>query len=202
MRISVIEEAASATDTLWLETLQRLSSRAAHELKGVLNGVSVNLEVVRSRAEKLDTPSAAISKYANVASDQFGAVIDMTEALLSLARAVNGAVEVGALARRVVDLLGPVVRADGRQLDLDGSTEAIGVTSAGGNAVRLAITAGLLAATEESTHVVCSGELGGLRIAICDGRPVVFDPAVAAALAQSDIEVRTESSAIVITFPR
>jgi len=41
-----------SVDVLWLDTLQRICTRAAHELKGALNGVSVNLEVVRSRSER------------------------------------------------------------------------------------------------------------------------------------------------------
>ena len=43
-------------DTLWLRTLEEVVNRAAHEVKDSLNGVSLNVEVVRSRA---DRPGAA-----------------------------------------------------------------------------------------------------------------------------------------------
>ena len=50
-----------AADALWLETLQRICGRAAHELKGALNGASVNLEVVRSRATRAEALASSIS---------------------------------------------------------------------------------------------------------------------------------------------
>jgi hypothetical protein len=48
-----------SVDELWLGVLQQISARAAHEMKGVLNGVAVNLEVVRSRSEKAGASAAA-----------------------------------------------------------------------------------------------------------------------------------------------
>ena len=76
----------ASLDELWLETLNRLFSRAAHDVKGALNGVSVNLEVVRSRASKPGTPATAVSRYAGAATQQLSQVIEMTEAVLSLGR--------------------------------------------------------------------------------------------------------------------
>jgi hypothetical protein len=37
-------------ERLWLAALQRAIGRASHDVKDSLNGVSVNLEVIRSRA--------------------------------------------------------------------------------------------------------------------------------------------------------
>ena len=53
-----------SVDALWLDTLQRICTRVAHELKGALNGVSVNLEVVRSRSERQDAPASGVARYA------------------------------------------------------------------------------------------------------------------------------------------
>src|SRR5881397_3033593 len=86
--------ATSTIDALWLDTLHRVCARAAHELKGALNGVSVNLEVVRSRAARPDAPASAVSPYANSAVDQFDIVIEMSVALLSLGRQARSPVEV------------------------------------------------------------------------------------------------------------
>jgi hypothetical protein len=37
---------------LWLATLQRVTDRVAHEIRNALNGVAVNVEVVRTRAAR------------------------------------------------------------------------------------------------------------------------------------------------------
>src|SRR4051812_43236407 len=129
----------TAVDALWLETVQAMYSRAAHELKGALNGVSVNLEVVRSRAEKPDNPATAVSRYATAASTQLEAVIAMTEAMWALGRAVREPVEIAPVLLRTVALLEPVARAEGRQLELTGDVGDLGTTRAKGNAVRLAL---------------------------------------------------------------
>ena len=42
---------------LWLAMVQRLMGRAAHDVKDSLNGVAVNLEVIRSRAARADAPA-------------------------------------------------------------------------------------------------------------------------------------------------
>jgi signal transduction histidine kinase len=77
---------SSAVDALWLATLQKLSAHVAHDLKGALNGVSVNLEVVRSRSEKDSTTGADVRRFATNAAEQMSIVIRATTALLSLAR--------------------------------------------------------------------------------------------------------------------
>src|SRR5437762_998561 len=58
--------APSGADELWLAVQQEICGRAAHEIKGALNGVSVNLEVVRSRAGQ-GKPADAIQRYADAA---------------------------------------------------------------------------------------------------------------------------------------
>src|SRR5213075_1063560 len=99
-----------SVDALWLDTLQRICTRAAHELKGALNGVSVNLEVVRSRSERPDVQASAVAKFASSAAEQLGAVIAMTDALLWLARPSREPVDIGAVIRRLDALLALVAR--------------------------------------------------------------------------------------------
>ena len=55
---------------LWPAALQRALARAAHDVKDALNGVSVNLEVVRSRASRADTPASAVAPFAEAAAQQ------------------------------------------------------------------------------------------------------------------------------------
>lgn len=195
-----------SVDALWLETLYRICTRAAHELKGALNGVSVNLEVVRSRSEKVDVPASAVSTYATAASDQLGSVITMTDALLSLSRPPRAPVEIGLVLRRIEALVGPAARADGRRLELEEPIDALGVTCAVGNAARLAIAAGLLAATDISTHVACRVAINDhdpvLRIECRDGATPALDQEIVPVVADTGIRMQAEPSAISISFPR
>ena len=212
----------TGTDELWLEMLQRLCGRVAHELKGALNGVSVNLEVVRSRCEQPQTGAAAVGKYANTAGDQLGAVIAMTDALLTLSRPERDTVDVGMVIRRVEALVGPAARADGRQLEVDPGIADLGPTSARGNAARMAITAVLLGATAASARTMCraanmgtggngsgqrqTGEHAGPVVCVesCDGSTLneALEPRIVDAAASAGIHIQAAPSAITISFPR
>jgi len=197
-----------SVDTLWLDALQRISSRAAHELKGALNGVSVNLEVVRSRSERPDAPASAVAKFATSATDQLTAVIAMTDALLTLARPSREPVDVGLAIRRIGALLASSARADGRTLEFEGSMDGLGTTSAPGNTARMALAVALLAALDASMHVVCSAAGSGeaavlvVRIECRDGAVAPLDADAVAVAAEQGVELHAESSAISISFPR
>ena len=195
-----------SVDALWLDTLQRICTRASHELKGALNGVSVNLEVVRSRSERPDVQASSVAMFASSATDQLAVVIAMTDALLSLARPPREPVEIGATILRLEALLAGAARADGRTLELRGAIDDIGATSAIGNATRLTLAASLLAALEASSRVVCTVNAGGaapvVRIECHDGATLALDADVIAVAAEQGIGLTAESSAISISFPR
>jgi signal transduction histidine kinase len=195
-----------SVDALWLDTLQRVCARASHELKGALNGVSVNLEVVRSRSERPDAQASTVARFASSATDQLSAVIAMTEALLSLARPAREPVDIGVTMRRLEALLAGAAQADGRALELRGAIDDVGATSAIGNAVRLTLAASLLAALEASSRVVCTGNADGaalmVRIECHDGATPGVDADVVAVAAEQGIGLTLESSAISISFPR
>lgn len=203
---SVMTSSSAATDALWLDTLHRICSRAAHELKGALNGVAVNLEVVRSRAEKPDAPAAAVSKFANAAVGQLESVIALSEALLSLTRPTSEPVLITAIVRHIEALVAPVVRADGGCLDLQGSFDELGCTSANGNAVRLAVGASMLAAVDASPRVrgtVVAGEARAtVRFDTDGGSTPAIDAAVVRAAAEAGIRIQAGSDVISISFPR
>ncbi len=204
--LAVSDISESTMDALWLATLQVICRRAAHEIKGALNGVSVNLEVVRSRASKPDALAWAVGKYADAAADQLDAVIAMTESVLSLARETPSSPDLGVVVRRVLDLLSPVAKADGRQLQASGSLEDLGKTSAAGSAVRFAIGRCLLAAVDASHDARCSPDLASdgavVRIESLDGATLSVDDDVVAAAASAGIRIQAVSSVISISFPR
>jgi hypothetical protein len=187
---------------LWLDTLHRICGRSAHELKGVLNGVSVNLEVVRSRSCKPDAPASAVATYATAASNQFDAVMDMTEALLALTREGKGPVDIGGTTRRFEALLGPAARADGGSLSIDGSLEELGTSAAPATAVRLAIGASLLAAVNASQTATCRASAHRLVIECGEGASAMPADEIVAALKDADIDIQAEPSAISISFPK
>jgi len=192
-----------ATDALWLETFQRVCGKTAHELKGVLNGVSLNLEVVRSRSQKADAQASAVAKFAEAASTQFDAVMDMTEALLALSRGVEGSVDLAATLRWLVALLAPVAKVEGRELRIDGPLGSLGASPVDASAARAAIAAALLGAMESSHEVTCRAN--GEAIDIISGRgEQIVGPAeeVITAVREVGIEFHAEPSAISITFPR
>ena len=193
---------------LWLDALERLCARAAHELKGALNGVAVNLEVVRSRCERPDTAAAAVASYANSASDQLGIVIETTEALLALSRSARTPVDIARVTRHVHALVGPAARSQGRCFELSGKLDGLGATSADADAARLAIAASALSATEAWSHVVCHGTADGtdptVRLESSDAEPApcCVDSAVVDATGRNGIRIQVDGSTISITFPR
>ena len=194
----------STIDELWLDTLQRICSRASHELKGALNGVSVNLEVVRSRSEKPDSPASAVRSYAENAAVQLGHVIAMTESLLALSRPAREPVELAALIRRFEAVVAPAARAEGRSLTIEEPIDVIGMTTTAPNAVRLALGATLLRATQEANRVTCRAEDGDerrLRLDADEGEQLTLDPAVVSAVEVAGIHITADGKAITIAFP-
>ena len=190
-------------DALWLGTLQQVCARAAHEVKGALNGVALNVEVVRSRSEKPGAEVGVVRSFAAAASVQLDAVIELSESLLSLARVSTAPVELAAVLRRFEGLLSPVAKANGGRLEMSVAADVLGVTTAGGNAVRLAIGSALLSALDASARVRCVAEGAGVvRIDCVDGAPFTPPADVVAAVAGAGIHVSADASAVSLRFPR
>ena len=200
----VSEHCDVTVDTLWLATLQTLCGRAAHEVRGALNAVAVNLEVARSRSERPEAPASAVAPYTSVAASQLEDVIAMTEAIMALVRPGRGPVDLATETSRIVTLLSPSARAAGRTIELDRDLGGLGTTSASSSSVRLAIGHCLLAVADASARV--RGAVGGgtrpqVRLEH-DADAVAIDSAVAEVLALAGIEVQVEPSAVAITFPQ
>jgi len=203
----------ASVDALWLATLNQIASRAAHELKGALNGVSVNLEVVRSRAEKADVAASAVRTFASSAAEQLDSVIELAEALLALSRPARQPVDVGRSLLMMSSLLSPAARADGRELRVDPTLSDVGLTSANGNAARVAIGASLLAAVDASPQVEVDEATDFPHDIEPSVRPVTvrvklgkhqarIASEVMTAVGAEGIQILTEPSVIYISFPR
>lgn len=193
--------AALSIDALWLDALQRIGARVAHDVKGALNSVSVNVEVVRSRAAKPDAPASAVAKFADTAAASTETVIAMTESLLVLMRAPAESLELGALVRRIGGLLAAAAKSDQGRVELVEPLELLGATTMPGNAARLAVATVLLAATEASSSVTCRARDGALAVETAEGTPVSIDEGVVTALAGSGITIRRDPAGCSIFFP-
>ena len=99
-------EPVGAAPSLWLGALGRLAGRAAHELKNPLNGLALNLEVVRSRSVRAGSEAAALAPYATAAARELERAIPLVEALLALARPLSNPVDLRIAMRRYRSFFG------------------------------------------------------------------------------------------------
>lgn len=197
-----------SADELWLDVLQQIGLRTAHELKGALNGVAVNLEVVRSRAAKPDTAAAAIGTFATSAADQLDAVVDMTESLLMLTRPAREPVDVFDTIQAFAALLTPSARAEGRSLRVEAASREIAgrTVRTQGSVVRAVIGAALLAALASRGEIRCRVEAAeelvvSIECADAEG-PLALTRDVHALAAASDVRVHLEGRTFLLVFPR
>jgi signal transduction histidine kinase len=93
----------------WLASQQALAGRAAHELKNTLNGVAVNVEVVRSRLARPGVQPEQVQRFAEAASSQLEQLTRQVEALLALTRAPHDPVDLGTIVRQLLSLRPPPV---------------------------------------------------------------------------------------------
>ena len=193
-------------DELWLETLNKLCAWAAHDLKGALNGVSVNLEVVRTRSAKPVLEGLDISRFAAAATHQLGQVIGMTEAVLAWARRAPDPFPLAPVLPRIIVLLRPGLETSGRNLELVEPLPDLGTTSVSGAAVRLAVASALLATTESSARVVCAAEtMDGIATFRIDhgGAPVQsFGADLLTRLREAGVQFENVERRITIAVPR
>lgn len=193
-------------DSLWLATLQEVVGRAAHEVKDALNGVSLNLEVIRSRAGRPETAASALTSFATAAADQFELLAVRTEALLFLVRPhrpASGQPDVGLTLRHLGSLLVPATKSDGGTLEVTGAEHSV-PSSAPAAAVRLVLAAGLMAVTRAGGASRCALERGAeivVRFSHESAANCVLDPAIAAAVAEHNIRTQRSNGDLVIVFP-
>jgi len=109
------EEDASSRE--WLSALQKLAGRATHEIKNPLNGVAVNLEVVRSRCERANVEASAVQPFATAAVSELQRLARLVDALLALARPATR--DLAVLSRPVITLYDALASAQGGSVTMD-----------------------------------------------------------------------------------
>ena len=205
----LIEDAAA----LWLALLQRSLSRASHDVRDALNGVSVNLEVIRSRAARPGLAAAGVAPFAEAAGQQLERLTTLLEALLALGRSERGATDVSFALRQMATVCGasssgadaPVeVRLAGGEMD--------GLmTRVSGDMVRLVIGATLFdaaAGTDRSSRagaVVCTIDGSATHVLVtveAAGRPVRLPDGIADVARAAGVQWTEEPQHLSLAFPR
>jgi signal transduction histidine kinase len=189
-------------------------NRAAHEVKGPLNGIALNLEVLRTRIEAGKTDQKSLAPFADAAYQEFETAAARTEALLFLGR--DGGTSHGDVAvtlKHLAQLLIPAAKADGTSLSVEGYDLAT-ESAAPPAAIRLALASGLLALIKEGggkclltankapddTADATAVETV-VRFSHQSATAVDLDPEVTSALQQHGIKARRSPQDLTIVFP-
>ncbi len=183
----------SAADVgeLWLATLQRALGLVSHDVKDALNGVSVNLEVIRSRAERPGAPASSVSSFGEAAAQQLERLTALLDAVLALGRAEREPVDLGAVLRRVATLCSASSAAAGAVVEVRDSCVEQALTRVRGDAVRLSLAAPVLDVVGSaerpaaSAPIVCTLAAAGDDLVVsihAAGRRVTMPDAVADAI--------------------
>jgi hypothetical protein len=137
--------AAADVEGLWLATLQRALGRASHDVKDALNGVSVNVEVIRGRSRRADTLASAVAPFAESAGQQLERLTTLIEAVLALGRAERAPVDVAVTLRRIATVCGASSKPTDAEVLVEVGDVDSAATTLSGDAVRLALAAPILA---------------------------------------------------------
>jgi len=201
--------AAADAGVLWLAALQRALGRAAHDVKDALNGVSVNLEVVRSRAARDEAPASTVAPFADAAAQQLDRLTGLLDAVLALGRSEREPADVGITLRRVATLCSASNAAADLRVVVRDVSVGDARTRVPGDAVRLALVAPLLDAVvgtrgEPRGHVECelASEAETLVVRLHAGRPVPMPTEVAESLRAAGVTWSESADELSLMFPR
>jgi len=136
---------------LWADALEALANHVAHDFRNALNGVAVNLEVVRARSAR-GADSAAIAPFAATAAAQFEVATAGAEALLGFARPEPAPADVAAVVLRVSRLA--ALRGNGG-VRVNDESDGRARTSAPVELVRAAVARSVLGALADGNTISC-----------------------------------------------
>lgn len=192
----------------WLDTLQRIAGRSAHEVKNSLNGVAVNLEVVRSRTARAGQTTDSVARFADSAAEQFEKLSEQADALLFLARPPREPCDVAVVVRSLHALLGGILLPGEERVAVALDCVASGATVATpGLTVRTLVGESLLAAIEHGVPVQVAVEegKGGVMVVVrCagdEGEIPPLAPAIEAIAAGAGVGMERRERALALRFP-
>ena len=201
--------ATADAGVLWLAALQRALGRASHDVKDALNGVSVNLEVVRSRAARAEAPASAVAPFADAAAQQLTRLTGLLEAVLALGRSEREPADVGITLRRVATLCSASSAATDAAVVVRDVAVGDAHTRVPGDVVRLALVSPLLEAVvgrngERRGHVECelASEADTLVVRLHADRQVPMPSEVAETLRAAGVTWTESAHDLSLVFPR
>jgi signal transduction histidine kinase len=213
----MIPASATATEdaaVLWLATLQRALGRASHDVKDALNGVSVNVEVIRSRAARPDAPASAVAPFAEAAGQQIERLTTLIEAVLALGKSEREPADVALTLRRVATVCGASSSNADAAVEIreaEGGVLGSTTTRVRGEIVRLAIAVPLLeavAGTDRNTRataVLCTigGDEANVLVTIgAEGRRMRMPDGVAEVARAAGVRWTDGPQDLSLAFPR
>jgi hypothetical protein len=188
---------------LWLATGQELARRSAHDVKNALNGVAVNLEVVRSRLARPGAAAEAAAGFAATAVEQFERVTEYAEALIALARPARQPTDPAALLGDLRPFFELAPAGEGASAPA-GLSPGTYFSRCDAQASRLALAAALLAAADRGGPIGCRTEAddrGGVRVRVSTrGGAPELAPELADAIADAGIRLDRDTDALTLTF--
>jgi signal transduction histidine kinase len=188
--------------SLWLGALGRLAGRSTHELKNPLNGLALNLEVVRSRSVRAGTDGSALAAYAAAAVSELERTIPRVEALLALARPLSNPVDLRAAIQPLLVLYGAIAVAGGGSLDVVYEAEQMFV-NADGDTVRALVAEALdvtIGANLEVTGKIVDAE-GSISIRLVGGAGRPIASKMEGLAAEHDIRLNSDEDETHLLFP-
>jgi hypothetical protein len=202
-----VTEGAPGAAALWLDALERLAERAAHEVRNPLNGALLNTEVVRSRTAGEGSAGAALAPFARAAAEELARVSALTEALLALARPPRAPVDLGAVLAPLVVIAAAGARARGGNVVMETPAAAPLPPGLDPRGARGALAATLDAVVARGGTVRCAihrADGGGMTVRIAgeggEGAGGLADPA-RAAIRDAGIGLLDEPAGYMLEFP-
>ena len=199
------EATEGSVTALWDATFREFAASTRHDFRGALNGVEVNLEVIRSRTAAGKTDHQALAPFLEAASDQLQQVTARGEAMHFLVRVQLGDApqDVALTLKHLTTLMLPTAKSDGVDLTVAGYEGSV-PTSAPAKAVALALASAFLAYIKEGGEVRVSLEKEPetvVRFSHESAGAVNLDPEVTAALLSHGIKARRSPQDLQILFP-
>lgn len=176
--------------------------RAAHEIKNPLNGLAINLEVVRSRAERGGEQGATLSRFASAAATEAERVTALVEALLAVSRPGRRPVDLWMVIQPLAALHAAIAAPDGGAVTAERPGELVVETSADPAAARLAVASALEAIVRDGAAVRCvvASRDGQLTVSVLGAPPAPVEPGLRDALARAGIALEPVPDGLRVLF--
>lgn len=198
-----MSDRAPTPERLWQDAVHAIGRPLAHEVRNALNGIAVNLEVVRSRAERPDVPASQLARFADAAADQLEALSRLTEGLLALVRPASAGGELAGLVEWLATLLKTVARPDGGDVQVTVAGEAA-TTALEGSELRTVVAALLVAAFDRAATLSCEvtgGDEPALRLARLEGVLPALPDDVRMTVERTGVRLALQPDGWTATFP-